>query len=61
MAGGDFEYGLDRVRNREMNNRRSSRAKGPAAKTPQHRGATRGFASNALKNGGIAVKRRGNR
>lgn len=55
----DFESGLNRVSNRESNNRRTARARGTASKTPQKMGATRGFGSNALKNGKIGMSKPG--
>lgn len=45
--------GQDRVNRRESNNRRGSRATGPAAKTPRKSGAQRMFRSNPMKGGGI--------
>ena len=56
MSGGDAEYGLMRVSERERNNRRSDSAKGAGAKVPRLSGAKRGFRKNKTSGHKIVMK-----
>lgn len=57
MANAD-QTGQQRVSRIEKNNRNTSKAKGPATKTPRKMGATKGFGSNRTAQRGQIFKNR---